>query len=149
MLFPVRDVTNHSSMSIFINTQWQIFKSIFPAVELLSYVTLKCHIRHTVFLLQNFRGPGTSGTRYLDSTPRPATRCLWLPCYGCFPLWDAQARVVSCLLNSHLVTSLSLGPLWKWKWKLLRCSWLFATPWTVAHQAPPSTEFYRQEYRSG
>ena len=26
---------------------------------------------------------------------------------------------------------------------------LFATPWTVAHQTPPSTEFSRQEYWSG
>ena len=26
---------------------------------------------------------------------------------------------------------------------------LFATPWTVAHQAPQSMEFSRQEYRSG
>ena len=25
----------------------------------------------------------------------------------------------------------------------------FATPWTVAYQAPPSTEFSRQEYWSG
>ena len=25
---------------------------------------------------------------------------------------------------------------------------LFATPWTVAHQAPPSLEFSRQEYWS-
>ena len=27
--------------------------------------------------------------------------------------------------------------------------WLFATPWTVAHQAPLSMEFPRQEYWSG
>ena len=27
--------------------------------------------------------------------------------------------------------------------------WLFAAPWTIAHQAPPSTEFSRQEYWSG
>ena len=27
--------------------------------------------------------------------------------------------------------------------------WLFATPWTVAHQAPLSMEFSRQEYSSG
>ena len=27
--------------------------------------------------------------------------------------------------------------------------WLFATPWTVAHQAPLSMEFSRQAYRSG
>ena len=26
---------------------------------------------------------------------------------------------------------------------------LFATPWTVAHQARPSMEFFRQEYWSG
>ena len=26
---------------------------------------------------------------------------------------------------------------------------LFATPWTVAYQAPPSRGFSRQEYRSG
>ena len=32
--------------------------------------------------------------------------------------------------------------------KLLNCVWLFATPWTVAHQAPPSREFSRQEYWS-
>ena len=27
--------------------------------------------------------------------------------------------------------------------------WLFATPWTVAHQAPQSMEFSRQEYWNG
>ena len=27
--------------------------------------------------------------------------------------------------------------------------WLFATPWTVSYQAPPSVEFSRQEYWSG
>ena len=29
------------------------------------------------------------------------------------------------------------------------CVWLFATPWTVAHQAPASMGFSRQEYWSG
>ena len=33
--------------------------------------------------------------------------------------------------------------------KLFSCVWLFATPWTVAHQAPQSTGFSRQEYPSG
>jgi len=33
--------------------------------------------------------------------------------------------------------------------KSLSPVWLFATPWTVAHQAPPSMEFSRQEYWSG
>ena len=33
--------------------------------------------------------------------------------------------------------------------KLLSCVWLFGIPWTVAHQAPPSMAFSRQEYWSG
>ena len=32
---------------------------------------------------------------------------------------------------------------------LLNCVWLIVTPWTVAHQVPPSMEFSRQEYWSG
>ena len=32
---------------------------------------------------------------------------------------------------------------------MLSCVQLFATLWTVAHQAPLSVEFFRQEYWSG
>ena len=35
------------------------------------------------------------------------------------------------------------------KVKSLSCVLLFATPWTVAHQSPPSMGFSRQEYWSG
>ena len=35
------------------------------------------------------------------------------------------------------------------KVKSLSRVWLFATPWTVAYQAPPSMGFSRQEYWSG
>ena len=38
----------------------------------------------------------------------------------------------SCMLLSHF-----------------SCVWLFATPWTIAHQASLSMEFSRQEYWSG
>ena len=40
---------------------------------------------------------------------------------------------------------------WKWKVKVKSLSrvWLLATPWTAAHQAPPSKGFFRQEYWSG
>ena len=34
-------------------------------------------------------------------------------------------------------------------WELLNNAWLFATPWTVACQAPLSMEFSRQDYWSG
>ena len=37
----------------------------------------------------------------------------------------------------------------KWKVKSLSRVRLFATPWTVAYQAPPSMGFFRQEYWSG
>ena len=37
----------------------------------------------------------------------------------------------------------------KGKVKSLSCVRLFATPWTVAYEAPPSMEFFRQEYWSG
>ena len=37
----------------------------------------------------------------------------------------------------------------KAKAKLLSHVQLFATPWTVAYQAPPSMGFSRQEYWSG
>ena len=33
--------------------------------------------------------------------------------------------------------------------RVLSCVQLFATPWTVAHQAPLPMEFSRQEYWSG
>ena len=33
--------------------------------------------------------------------------------------------------------------------QFLNCVWLFVTPWTVAHQAPLSMGFSRQEYWSG
>ena len=32
---------------------------------------------------------------------------------------------------------------------IVSCVWLFATPWTIAHQAPMSMGFSRQEYWSG
>ena len=38
--------------------------------------------------------------------------------------------------------------LWR-KCKLLSCVWLFVAPGTVAHQAPLSVEFSRQEYQTG
>ena len=40
---------------------------------------------------------------------------------------------------------------WKWKVKVKSLSrvWLFETPQTAAHQAPPSKGFSRQEYWSG
>ena len=48
-----------------------------------------------------------------------------------------------------VATSFSNAWKWKVKVKLLTRVRLFATPWTAAHQAPPSMGFSRQEYLSG
>ena len=47
--------------------------------------------------------------------------------------------------------AVSFSNAWKWKLKVKSLShvWLSATPWTVAHPAPPSMGFSRQEYWSG
>ena len=47
--------------------------------------------------------------------------------------------------------AISFSNPWKWKVKVksLSCVRLLATPWTAAHQAPPSMGFARQEYWSG
>ena len=47
--------------------------------------------------------------------------------------------------------AISFSSAWKWKVKVKSLSRvrLFVTPWTVAHQAPASMGFSRQEYWSG
>ena len=47
--------------------------------------------------------------------------------------------------------AISFSNAWTWKVKVksFSCAWLLATPWTAAHQAPPSMGFSRQEYWSG
>ena len=42
--------------------------------------------------------------------------------------------------------AISFSSAWKWKVKVKSLSrvWLFATPWTVAHQAPPSMGYSRE-----
>ena len=55
-----------------------------------------------------------------------------------------QARTVEWV-------AISFSNAWKWKVKVksLSRARLFATPWTAAHQAPPSIGFSRQEYWNG
>ena len=47
--------------------------------------------------------------------------------------------------------AISFSNAWRWKVKVTSLSRvrLLATPWTAAHQAPPSMAFSRQEYWSG
>ena len=45
--------------------------------------------------------------------------------------------------------AISFSNAWKWKVKWLSCVRLLVTPWTAAHQAPPSMGFSRQECWNG
>ena len=55
-----------------------------------------------------------------------------------------QARILEWV-------AIAFSNAWKWemKVKLLSRVWLLATPWTAAHQTPPSMGLSRQEYWSG
>ena len=77
---------------------------------------------------------------------------------SCSTLWDPidgsppsspipgilQARTLECV-------AISFSNAWKGKGKVNPLShvWLLVTPWTAAHQAPPSVGFSRQECWSG
>ena len=61
--------------------------------------------------------------------------CLEWECNLVQPLWKTVGRCLKILEIPSM--------------KLLSCVRLFATPWTAAHQAPPSVGFSRQEYWSG
>ena len=58
--------------------------------------------------------------------------------------WDSPARILE-----RVAISSSNACKWKLKVKSLSHVRLVATPWTAAHQSPPSMGFFRQEYWSG
>ena len=61
----------------------------------------------------------------------------------------SQKLSIDCLTSAGLLRGL-LGARWtQWKWSHFSHVQLFVTPWTVAHQAPLSMRFSRQEYWSG
>ena len=57
-------------------------------------------------------------------------------------------RVVPSLVSISLPNK-GLGPSGEVRWSEVTQSCLFVTPWTVAHQAPLSMGFSRQQYWSG
>ena len=77
---------------------------------------------------------------------------------SCPTLWDPidgspPGSPVPGVLQARTLewVAISFSNAWKWKVKVksLSCVWLPATPWTAAHQAPPSMGFSRQGYWGG
>ena len=60
----------------------------------------------------------------------------------CYSLNSSHLILPHTVSTSPFFTSVSLFS------QLQSCVWLFVIPWTVAHQAPLSMEFSRQEYWS-
>ena len=72
----------------------------------------------------------------------------------CDPIDDSPpGSTVPEILQARTLewVAISFSNAWKWKvkGKSLSHVQLFMTPWTAAHQAPPSMGFSRQEYWSG
>ena len=65
-----------------------------------------------------------------------------IPLYAMCILSLDTLKVVSLFSVLHILNMMSIK---KVKVKSLSCVWLFATPWTVTYQAPPSMGFSRQE----
>ena len=96
-----------------------------------------------------------------------ATRLSPVVCYSaaaakslqsCPTLWDPidgspPGSAVPGILQARTLewVAVSFSNAWKWKVKVKSPSHvqLSVTPWTAAHQAPPSMGFFRQEYWSG
>ena len=98
----------------------------------------------------------------LDPQPPPLeTRCHYGHC--CYPLTVDCAGLISRSWQSDLVCYFPRSSLWAllYSGSLGKCvcvcvcvcvpgyAQLFATPWTVAHQAPLFMEFSKQEYWNG
>ena len=83
-----------------------------------------------------------------------AAKSLQLSLTLCNPIdGSPQGSAVPRILQARTLewVAISFSNAWKWKVKVKFLShvWLFATPWTAAHQAPLSLGFSRQEFWSG
>ena len=98
--------------------------------------------------LRSFSAPKVRLCSGLQQQPPEAARwcCLGIRLVTASQM--AKRSLPACLFfDSKSSQHWSLSP--QRKWGKLSCVQLFATPWTVARQAPMSLEFPRQEYWSG
>ena len=85
----------------------------------------------------------TAAAKSLQSCPTLCNRT------DCSPPGFSIHGILQARTLEWVAISFSNARKWKVKVKSLSRVWLFATPWTAAHQAPPSMGFARQEYWSG
>ena len=64
-------------------------------------------------------------------------------------VWEGQSRRLSEWMGAGVTQIRRTGLVCVWVLNRFSCIWLFATLWTLAHQAPLSMGFSRQEYWNG
>ena len=115
----------------YLEKEW---RSLLISFFFFSYVRIQnCEYENTHLLHFSFSNIKALGKYPLDSSH---TGLLFLSqtfqsFLGLQQLHFGESEMLLCMLNRF------------------RSSWLFVTLWTVAHQAPPSMGFSRQEYWSG
>ena len=83
----------------------------------------------------------------------PSTRCRSLNSQFLQLSLEDFACQITSLFSPHIhnlpfIRGFDIERLWRSVVKFAQSIWLFANPWTVAHQAPLSMGFSRQEYLS-
>ena len=122
-------------------------------------VKLEGKSRHLMYEETEAEGTQTSHLRLQWSmveprSPATAAKSLQMCLTLCDPIdGSPPGSPVPGTLQVRILewVAISFSNAWKWKVKVKSLSWvrLRATPWTAAHQDPPSMGFSRQEYWSG
>ena len=106
-------------------------------------------VMHTVSKLYYYGGLKVSN---IIQHPAAAAKSLQSCPALCNPIdGSPPGSLVPGILQARTLewVAISFSNAWKWKVKVKSFTWLLATPWTAAYQAPPSMGFSRQEYWSG
>ena len=128
-----------------------IFLLAGSCLQVLMSSAVSCHVilsieslQHAILLLQaQNESAAAAAAKSLQSCP---TQCN--PIDGS-PLGFSVPGILQARILEWVAISFSNAWKWKVKVKSLSRARLLATPWTAAHQAPPSMGFSRQEYWSG
>ena len=132
-----------SSLILLPGNQWSVFQSsVLPLLEGRSMYGIILFHRYPSSLVSFSYHAAAAAGRSLQS-------CLTL----CNPIdGSPTGSPIPGILQARTLewVAISFSNAWKWKVKVKSLSHvpLVATPWTAAHQAPPSMGFSRQEYRS-
>ena len=107
-----------------------------------SYVSVQ--ISHSV-VSNSLQPHGLQHARFLCQLPTPGA--CWNSCPSSWWFHPTISSSVIPYYSPYLMYTLLFSPYWKWKWKCSSLSlvWLSASQWIVAHQAPLSMRFFRQD----